>query len=342
VDKDGHLPEGEWNVSIRLHPWKVPDTKHVQPDISVVDGGDSANQKYYLTGFVFLQDMIQRGIIDIVAGHHVAAPAVYAQQFPVPENVEDLFSLGVGATLPLFMTLAWIFTVSMIAKNIVYEKELRLKEAMKMMGMSHSVHWVGWFITSLFFVTISVILLTMVLVFGKLFVHVPASIVFVLLELFGIATICLAFLISVFFSRAKVASASAGIIYFTFYLPYIFFSINGETMSAGGKWALSLFSTTAFGIGTNYLAKFEAAGVDLKWSDISAGYGPCDNFNLANVMLMLIIDSMMCVERKLAETFGCFLLSVYCSLCLLACSSSSSSSPHARYHATRHTCSHIY
>ncbi len=30
--------------------------------------------------------------------------------------------------MPLFMTLAWIYTVSMVVKGIVYEKEQRLKE----------------------------------------------------------------------------------------------------------------------------------------------------------------------------------------------------------------------
>ena len=33
--------------------------------------------------------------------------------------------------MPLFMTLAWIFSVAMIIKSVVYEKERRLKEVMK-------------------------------------------------------------------------------------------------------------------------------------------------------------------------------------------------------------------
>ena len=38
--------------------------------------------------------------------------------------------------MPMFMTLAWIYTVSMVVKGIVYEKEQRLKEVMKVMGLS--------------------------------------------------------------------------------------------------------------------------------------------------------------------------------------------------------------
>jgi hypothetical protein len=34
----------------------------------------------------------------------------------------------------------------MICKNIVYEKEMRLKEVMKIMGLNNGVHWLAWFI----------------------------------------------------------------------------------------------------------------------------------------------------------------------------------------------------
>jgi hypothetical protein len=45
--------------------------------------------------------------------------------------------------------------------------------------------------------------------------------VFLFLELFAISTIALSFAISVFFSKAKLAAACAGLIYFSMYLPFI-------------------------------------------------------------------------------------------------------------------------
>ena len=65
--------------------------------------------------------------------------------------------------MPMFMTLAWIYTVSMIVKGIVYEKEQRLKEVMKVMGLGNSVHWLTWFITCFVTMIASVILLLAVL-----------------------------------------------------------------------------------------------------------------------------------------------------------------------------------
>lgn len=73
------------------------------------------------------------------------------------------FTLAISRSLPLFMTLAWIFSVAMIVKGIVYEKEQRLKEVMKVMGLGNDVHWVSWLLTSFITMLVSVLLLVLVL-----------------------------------------------------------------------------------------------------------------------------------------------------------------------------------
>ena len=73
------------------------------------------------------------------------------------------FTLAIARSLPLFMVLAWIYTVSMVVKGIVYEKEERLKEVMKVMGLSNGIHWLAWFIASAIMMTISILLLLIIL-----------------------------------------------------------------------------------------------------------------------------------------------------------------------------------
>lgn len=64
----------------------------------------------------------------------------------------------------MFMVLAWVYNSSMIIKSCVYEKEQRLKEVMKVMGLSNGVHWVGWFIESFIMMFITIVLLDIILV----------------------------------------------------------------------------------------------------------------------------------------------------------------------------------
>ena len=65
--------------------------------------------------------------------------------------------------VPLSMVVSWIYTVAITVQSIVYEKERRLKEFMKMMGLSNIVHWIAWFITNLCTISITVALLTVIL-----------------------------------------------------------------------------------------------------------------------------------------------------------------------------------
>ena len=62
--------------------------------------------------------------------------------------IDDKFIMVISRTFPLFMTLSWIYPSAMIIKSIVYEKEKRLKETMRVMGLSNGVHWVSWFLDS--------------------------------------------------------------------------------------------------------------------------------------------------------------------------------------------------
>lgn len=62
---------------------------------------------------------------------------------------------------PIFMVLAWIYSVSMTVKGIVLEKELRLKETLKNQGVSNAVIWCTWFLDSFSIMSMSIFLLTL-------------------------------------------------------------------------------------------------------------------------------------------------------------------------------------
>lgn len=66
-------------------------------------------------------------------------------------------------SMPLFMTLAWMYSVAIILKSVVYEKEARLKETMRIMGLNNGILWFSWFISSLIPLLISAGLLVLLL-----------------------------------------------------------------------------------------------------------------------------------------------------------------------------------
>ncbi|XP_041049177.1 ATP-binding cassette sub-family A member 2 isoform X10 [Carcharodon carcharias] len=258
-------------------------------------GPNTGGRFYFLYGFVWIQDMMERAIINTFVGHDVVEPGNYVQMFPYPCYTRDDFLFVIEHMMPLCMVISWVYSVAMMIQHIVAEKEHRLKEVMKMMGLNNAVHWVAWFITGFVQLSISVTALTGILKYGKVLMHSDPFIIWLFLTIYGIATIMFCFLISVVYSKAKLASACGGIIYFLSYVPYMYVAIREEVahdrITAFEKCIASLMSTTAFGLGSKYFALYEVAGVGIQWHTLNQSPVEGDDFNLLLSMVMLIVDA---------------------------------------------------
>ncbi|CAG5130291.1 unnamed protein product, partial [Candidula unifasciata] len=279
---DGTIPP-HLHYKIRQNATYLPSTKQVRKPTWVPGPGQNF-YPYYQFGFVWVQDMIERAIIDLQVGRDVVEPGSYIQQFPYPCYVWDQFMFMIEHVMPLCLTFSWVYSVAMLVQSIVYEKEQRLKEVMKMMGLSNAVHWCAWFVTTFSHMTISVVLLSVLLKMGNVLPHSDFFIIFLVMEIYICAIISFSFLISVLYSKAKVAAACAGIIYFLSY------DIAGDNISGVWKTLASLFSTTAFGLGAKYFAFYEEMGVGVQWTNIYISPAEHDEFNLFLVTLMMVID----------------------------------------------------
>ncbi|XP_059473610.1 ATP-binding cassette sub-family A member 7-like isoform X2 [Neocloeon triangulifer] len=248
--------------------------------------------KYITYGFAYLQDMIDSSLIKEQTNRS-RTPGIFLQQFPYPCHIIDRFILAISRTFPLFMTLSWVYTSSMIVKSIVYEKERRLKETMRVMGLGNGVHWVGWFVDSFTPMVITTFFLTLILVYGKVLENSDPSLIFVFLLIYGIATISKCFLISTFFSKANLAAAAGGIIFFVMYLPYSFTVLWEEKMSGVVKGLVCLISNVAFGYGCSYLSFFEETGIGAHWHNYNKSPLLNDALNLQACMHLLVVDAVI-------------------------------------------------
>ena len=83
---------------------------------------------YYEKGFLTLQHAIDEGIVQAL---DPSAPqenvSVLMQRYPYPPYVEDFFIVALQSYLPLLILLSFIVTAPSIVKDIVIEKESRLK-----------------------------------------------------------------------------------------------------------------------------------------------------------------------------------------------------------------------
>lgn len=102
---------------------------------------------------------------------------------------------------------------------------------------------------------------------------------------------------SVVYSKAKLAAACAGIIYFLTYVPYMYIAVREEAahnnIPAWLKSLASLLSTTAFGLGAKYFAFYEEVGVGVQWANLNISPLEDDNFSLGHVAAMMLVDAFI-------------------------------------------------
>ncbi|XP_031735235.1 retinal-specific phospholipid-transporting ATPase ABCA4-like isoform X3 [Anarrhichthys ocellatus] len=298
-------------VFVNMHPWTTNVPPHVKfkirMDIDAVERTNKVKDRYWdpgpradpmddfryvWGGFAYLQDIIEHGIIKTQTGKEWPL-GVYLQQMPYPCYVDDLFMLTLNRCFPIFMVLAWVYSVSMIVKSIVLEKELRLKETMKAMGVTNSVIWSTWFIDSFLMMGTSTALLTAIIMGGRVLNYSNGVILFLFLLTFTTATIMQCFLLSVFFNQANLAAACCGIIYFALYLPHVFCFAWQDHITKDMKILVSLLSQVAFGFGTEYLSRYEEQGLGLQWDNIQTSPLEGDEFSFLTSICMMGLDTVL-------------------------------------------------
>ncbi|KAG7282815.1 hypothetical protein CRUP_012204 [Coryphaenoides rupestris] len=239
------------------------------------------DMRYIWGGFVYVQDLVERALARLLSGVEQTT-GIYVQQMPYPCYVDDVFLRVLNRSLPLFMTLAWIYSVAMIIKGVVYEKEARLKETMRIMGLGTGTLWLSWFISSV-----------VPFLWGDILPYSDPTVVFFFLTAFATATIMQCFLISTFFSRANLAAACGGLLYFSLYLPYVLCVAWRDHLNTSHRVLASFLSPVAFGFGCEYFSQYEEQGVGIQWYNLHSSPSEGDNYNFTTAITMLYVDAVI-------------------------------------------------
>ncbi|XP_052003577.1 phospholipid-transporting ATPase ABCA1-like [Xyrauchen texanus] len=272
TERTDKIKERSWYPSARANPFN---------DLRYVRGG-----------FVYLQDMLDRGIIRVQTG--ISQPlGVYAQQMPYPCYVDDAFVSSIGTILPMFLVLAFVYTVCQTIKGLVLEKELRLKEVLRVVGVRNSAIWFCWFIENMVLLTIPCAFISVMVKYGKVLRYSDPTVIFVFLLVFCLATVMQCFFISVFFSRANLAAACGGLIYFLLYLPHVLCYAWRDVLGFGAKLATSLLSCVAFGYGCENFSQYEEQGIGIQWSNIWVSPQENDRYSFIVSIFMMLFDALI-------------------------------------------------
>ncbi|XP_066541950.1 glucosylceramide transporter ABCA12 [Hoplias malabaricus] len=247
----------------------------------------------YIRGFAYLQEGIERAIIAMQSGTEVQEPAVQVQAFPYPCFYKDEYLNSISFAFPLVLMVAWVLFVANFVKKLVHERELRLHEYMKMMGVNPLSHFFAWFIESAVFLLFTIFILTLILKYGKVLPNSDGFVLFLYLCDYGLSVLAISFFISSFFDKTNIAGLSGSLIYIIFFFPFIVVMSLEESLPFSVKSALSLFSPTCFSYASQYISRYEKQEEGIQWSNMYISPVVGDTSSFGWLCWLLFIDSLI-------------------------------------------------
>uniref|UniRef100_A0A8C3SYF5 ATP binding cassette subfamily A member 3 n=1 Tax=Chelydra serpentina TaxID=8475 RepID=A0A8C3SYF5_CHESE len=281
----------DWHTSYLFPLFQLPGPREAK----FSDGGTPG---YIREGFLAVQHAVDRAIMQYHANTSATllleGVTVAVRRFSYPPYVNDLFLLAIQNQLPLLLMLSFTYTSLNIVRAVVHEKEKKLKEYMRMMGLSNWLHWSAWFLMFFLFLLVSIFFVTVLFCVkvsqqGAVLTNSDPTLVFTFLAVFSISSISFSFMVSTFFSRA----AAGGFLYFFSYIPYFFISPRYDLMSHSQKLSSCLISNVAMAMGAQLIGMFEGKGTGVQWQDLMKPVSVDDNFTFAHVLGMLLLDSVL-------------------------------------------------
>ena len=255
--------------------------------------------------------------MKIESGQDDSDIAMLAQPMPAYYNKIDPFSGIITGVLPLLILLIFIPPVYNTVFMVVKEKESRIKESMRMMGMKDSAYWLSWY--CYYSVVSFIIVLNAWLV---LMINVVQNsnplLVFLYLLFYAQAIFAQIIFLSSLFEQSKYAGIVGTLIYFGMNL--IGIPVQSATASAGSKIFFSIFPQTAMYLITGVYGNLEGSGQGLHFDNMAENI---NNYTYVTGLIMLVISTVLFLilafylEAVLPRTYGekkpaCFCFTACC------------------------------
>lgn len=249
---------------------------------------------YYKEGFLTIQRAIDFSIIAEINKSGPDNKKTLLKKFAFPPYLNDAFVFILQTQFPFIIMLSFIVIAPSICSEVCHEKEKRLKEYMKLLGLSNSINWFAWLFKYAILMLISVSFMTILFHVkpggAAVISYTHPSITFVFLFLYTLSIISFCFAITTFFNKASSAAAAGALGFLLTYFPQFFLYFYFDTMGTTGKILLSLIPNLAMSLGCRAISKFEGIGVGVQWNKLNWGPDTYDTYSMLHTMIMLVVD----------------------------------------------------
>ncbi|XP_011684588.1 PREDICTED: uncharacterized protein LOC105447955 isoform X2 [Wasmannia auropunctata] len=292
---DHELPDNI-TYKIRMDVDYVPSTRRLKNQFWI-PGPESSFIEHlrYLRGFIQLQDSVDRAITKVKTRRYDLNWRTVTQQMPYPcwKNVPFQTTLYESQGLQVCFFFALMMCVGAAVRHIVWERESQNAMVMSVMGLKPWRNTFAWFITSFAELSIVMIVISLILLAGKILPRSDPSIVLILLfdYIFSIVTFC--YMISTMFSSASLSAVTTVVMFLLTYMPYVIVIAMEATFGIGYKLIICLSMSTSFCYGCLYAVRKEVQAIGLTWANMWEESSPGDPMTLGMLLLMIAFDGCL-------------------------------------------------
>lgn len=255
---------------------------------------DSFN-KYKTSGYFYMMNVINNEIFKNVHNNTNSnnrnsdnmpsiSSGVVAMKFPVYSI--DQFERILSFIVPFFLVIVYMIPLIVFVFRMVKDKETRVKEGMKIMGMKDSAYFFSYFLQYLI-INLVIAILGAIITSSSL-KHIQGGIRFLFLFLYGLSVFGIAYMVQAVVDRSTISIILSIMLYYIFY--FISPAVVDEEISNSAKMAASLLSPTALQLGVISMAKFETSRMYLTGDKINVKFS---NYSVLNMIIMFIIDTFL-------------------------------------------------
>ena len=294
-----------WQYTIRKNATNGPDTfgpvvdDGVRTNVERTDNGRDGPflHAHYLSGTSTLTNVVNSYIATMTCRNSLTCNSAQNESvkfweagtvpFPNPKDSEEGFWSAIGDMFSILMIICLLYPVSNMIKELVIEKESKLREGMMMMSMRSDVLWVSWIVHFLCLIlSLSVILM---LAGSSLFPYSQGIMVFLYFFLFFLSTMCYAIFVSIFFSKARTAAILGSLIFFAGWFIWLSLESSPQGSLTRDKVMLgALHPACAFCFASSAFAEYEDSKVGV--SSYTWNVSKLDNYTFQDMLTMMFID----------------------------------------------------
>ncbi|XP_062579274.1 phospholipid-transporting ATPase ABCA3-like [Saccostrea cucullata] len=268
------------------------DTKDQYADKSFNPGPANEWYNVYKMGFLCLKYSLDTAIMEYI-NSSISLPDIKIQRMPYPPYVRNPLANFVRITIAITTVVGLILSSLQLTKEIVHDREKKLKETMRMMGLSSFVYWFSWFFKGFIYLIITFAITVLIFQAGpnKMFQFSDSSLLFFFYLSYAVSVVSYCFLFSTFFDKANTASYFAGFFFFVTIIPNFALDAKFSDMTKPQKMAICLLNNMAMAFGFTSASEYETKGTGVNWNTFTKPPTVDGDFAFGDAILMLWVDS---------------------------------------------------